>query len=110
MPGNDDLGTMGAWYVYASMGLYPMIPGVAGFSVSAPQFDKITLNLPEGQFIITGGATDKPYIQSLKFNGKKYKTPWIDWNSIKNGGALDFKSSETPNKNWGKDTISPSYK
>ena len=110
LPGNDDLGTMGAWYVYASMGLYPMIPGVAGFSVSAPQFDKITLNLPEGQFIITGGATDKPYIQSLKFNGKKYKTPWIDWNSIKNGGVLDFKSSETPNKNWGKDTISPSYK
>ena len=29
LPGNDDLGTMGAWYVFASIGLYPMIPGVA---------------------------------------------------------------------------------
>ena len=26
LPGNDDLGTMGAWYVFACIGLYPEIP------------------------------------------------------------------------------------
>lgn len=30
LPGNDDLGTMGAWYVFACIGLYPEIPGVGG--------------------------------------------------------------------------------
>lgn len=34
LPGNDDLGTMGAWYVFACMGLYPEIPGVGGFTIN----------------------------------------------------------------------------
>ena len=29
---------MGAWYVFASLGLYPLIPGVGGFSTNIPQF------------------------------------------------------------------------
>jgi predicted alpha-1,2-mannosidase len=110
LPGNDDLGAMGAWYVYASIGLYPIIPGVPGFSVSSPQFEKITLNFSEGEFVITGGDANQPFIQSLKFNGTNYKRPWLDWDSIKIGGTLDFKSSKTPNKNWGKNTESPSFK
>ena len=110
LPGNDDLGTMGSWYVYASIGLYPSIPGVAGFSINAPQFEKVILNLPKGQLTISGGSTSKPYIQSLKFNGKKFETPWIDWSLIKEGGSLDFKTSEEPNKNWGKNAELPSYK
>ena len=36
LPGNDDLGTMGAWYVFACIGLYPEIPGVGGFTVNTP--------------------------------------------------------------------------
>ena len=59
LPGNDDLGTMGAWYVYASIGLYPMVPGVAGFSLSTPQFEKVTISLPDGELIINGGSTVK---------------------------------------------------
>ena len=38
LPGNDDLGTMGAWYVFACIGLYPEIPGVGGFTVNTPIF------------------------------------------------------------------------
>ncbi|MDB9724208.1 glycoside hydrolase family 92 protein, partial [Polaribacter sp.] len=109
LPGNDDLGTMGSWYVYASIGLYPSIPGVAGFSINAPQFEKVILNLPKGQLTITGGSAIKPYIQSLKLNGEKFETPWIDWSLIKEGGTLDFTTSKTPNRKWGKDTESPSY-
>ena len=47
LPGNDDLGSMGAWYVFASIGLFPEIPGVGGFSVNSPVFRKIVLHLPE---------------------------------------------------------------
>jgi predicted alpha-1,2-mannosidase len=109
LPGNDDLGTMGAWYVFASVGLYPMIPGVAGFSISSPQFEKITLNLPQGPLVIRGGTMETPYINSLKFNGDQYNSTWIDWNCIKDGGQLDFESSNVPNKSWGKNTSPPSY-
>ena len=109
LPGNDDLGTMGAWYVFASIGIYPMIPGVAGFSVNMPQFEKAIVNLSQGLLTINGGSTEAPYINFLKINGKKYKSTWIDWNLIKNGGTIDFESSKTPNKTWGKNTEPPSF-
>jgi predicted alpha-1,2-mannosidase len=109
LPGNDDLGTMGAWYVFASVGIYPMIPGVAGFSVSLPQFEKVTVNLPKGILTINGGSTENYYIKSLKINGKQYMSTWVDWDLINNGGTIDFESSNTPNKSWGENTEPPSF-
>ena len=109
LPGNDDLGTMGAWYVFASMGIYPMIPGVAGFSVNTPQFEKVTVNLPKGRLTINGGSSENPYINSLKINGKKYESTWVEWDIIKNGCVIDFESSTTPNKTWGQNTEPPSF-
>jgi putative alpha-1,2-mannosidase len=109
LPGNDDLGTMGAWYVFASMGIYPMIPGVAGFSVNTPQFEKVTVNLPKGRLTINGGSSENPYINSLKINGKKYESTWVEWDIIKNGCVIDFESSTIPNKTWGQNIEPPSF-
>ena len=109
LPGNDDLGTMGSWYVFASIGLYPMIPGIGGFSINAPQFEEITIDFPNGRLLIAGGSKDKHYIKSLKLNGKNKKTPWIQWSEIKNGGTLNFKTSKKINYNWGLNTTSPSF-
>ena len=44
LPGNDDLGTMGAWYVFACIGLYPEIPGVGGFTVNTPIFSSVKVH------------------------------------------------------------------
>ena len=110
LPGNDDLGTMGSWYVFASIGLYPMIPGIGGFSVNSPQFEEISIDFPNGKLTITGGSLEKPYIKSLKLNGKKKKNTWLEWDKIKDGGTLNFKTSKEINYNWGVNTISPSFK
>ncbi|MGQ7867834.1 GH92 family glycosyl hydrolase [Sunxiuqinia sp. sy24] len=101
LPGNDDLGTMGAWYVFASIGIYPMIPGVGVFSINAPQFKEVKIDFPEGELVITGGSVEKHYIQTLKLNGENYKSSWIDWKDLKNGAMLDFKTSKKVQKNWG---------
>ncbi len=96
LPGNDDLGAMGAWYVFASIGLFPMTPGIAGFSVNTPQFDEIKIELPQGELLISGGSPEKSFIHSLKLNNKLYKnSTWINWNDIKSGGNLEFEASET---------------
>lgn len=100
LPGNDDCGAMGAWYVFASIGLYPMIPGVAGFSINMPQFDNISLHLPEGVLKITGGK-DGCYIRSMELNGKAYNSTWIDWNKINKGGNIVYKVTELPNEKFG---------
>ena len=100
LPGNDDGGAMGAWYVFASIGMYPMIPGVAGFSINLPQFEQIVVHLPEGDLKIMGGRKDA-YITSMKVNGKKNHSTWIDWDSVKKGGQIVYKTSMLPNKKWG---------
>ena len=77
LPGNDDLGSMGAWYVFASIGLFPEIPGVGGFSINSPVFPEIVLHLADGDLVIKGGDEKKKYIQELKINGKKSDSTWI---------------------------------
>jgi predicted alpha-1,2-mannosidase len=106
MPGNDDGGAMGSWVVFASIGLFPEIPGVPGFVVGSPIFDSITLQLPSGaslQINATGAAPDAPYVQSLKLNGQDYASPWIPWSAIKDGATLDFVLGNVPNQDWGSD-------
>lgn len=109
LPGNDDLGAMGAWYVFASLGMYPMIPGIGGFSINAPQFEKATIALSSGNLIISGGDFSKLYINSLKFNNKVFNSTWISWEDLKRGGSLNFELHEKPNKNWGKAIDPPSF-
>lgn len=101
LPGNDDLGSMGAWYVFASIGMYPMIPGVAGFSVNAPQFEGITIRLPKGVVTISGGRSQMSYINKMSLNGKKITSTWLDWSQIENGANIEYVVSTKPNKKWG---------
>ena len=101
MPGNDDCGSMGSWYVFASIGLYPMIPGIAGFSVSLPYFNDITLHFPKGKLKIKGGDFSKSYINGMKINEVKSNKTWIDWAEIVNGGFFEFKADNKANKKWG---------
>jgi predicted alpha-1,2-mannosidase len=45
LPGNDDAGQISAWYVFGSMGFYPVCPGSNEYQLASPSFEKITLNL-----------------------------------------------------------------
>ena len=100
LPGNDDLGTMGAWYVFASVGLYPLIPGVGGFSINIPQFNSIDISLPNDKILkIRKNKSKNYFINSLKFVGIEQNSTWISWDKIKNGGVLDFSISENNSSN-----------
>lgn len=48
LAGNDDAGQMSAWYVFASMGFYPVCPGTDEYSVAEPLFDSVTIERPDG--------------------------------------------------------------
>lgn len=91
---------MGAWYVFASIGLYPMVPGVAGFTLNMPQFEQISIYLPKGILKISGGK-DSYYINKMYVNGNKHNSTWIDWKLISNGGKVRINAQKTPNKKWG---------
>ena len=63
--GNDDAGQMSAWYIFSSMGFYPVCPATDRYMLSAPRFQKVTLNLLDGRkFTITPTSLpqDRHYI------------------------------------------------
>ena len=103
--GNDDLGTMSALYVFACLGLYPAIPGVGGFTLTAPLFESAEIDLPNGKTLhirARGAGQDAAYIQSLKLNGQPYGRTWVTLDQLEMGqGELDFAVSSTPNLRWG---------
>ncbi len=103
LSGNDDAGQMSAWYVFAAMGFYPVCPSMPEYVISGPYFDKITLQLENGKkFVIEAEGLSKAnhYIQSLKMNGKEVSKNFLNHFDIVNGGTLNFKMGDTPNKKW----------
>ena len=103
IPGNDDLGEMSSWYVFAAMGLYPEIPGRAELVLGSPLFPKITLHRQAGNLVITApkASTNTPYIQSLKVNNKPTTKTWLPESFTLKGGTLDFDLGPEPNKSFG---------
>ena len=109
LPGNDDLGTMGAWYVFACIGLYPEIPGVGGFTVNTPIFSSVKIHLKKGDIVIKGGSEKNIYIKSMKLNGKPYDSTWIDWDQLNNGATIEYTTSSKPDVKWGTKVTPPSF-
>ena len=99
--GNDDCGQMSAWYIFSSLGFYPVCPGSNEYVIGAPSVDKATLNLENGkQFTITAkNLSDKNiYIQQIKLNGINKKDFIIIHEDIMKGGTLEFVMGAKPKK------------
>lgn len=104
LSGNEDCGQMSAWYVFSSIGLYPMNPASGNYEIGSPLFDKTTIAISETKkFVIEAeNVSDKNfYIQSATLNGKEYNKTSISHQQIIEGGTLHFVMGPSPNKNWG---------
>lgn len=101
LPGNDDGGTMSAWYVFAALGFYP-VPGSDEYIVGTPLFPRAELRVPGGTFTIEAenAGADRPYVQSVSLNGKPLAKPSFRHADVKAGGTLRFVMGEKPS-DWG---------
>lgn len=102
--GNDDCGQMSAWYVFSTMGFYPVTPGGPFYSIGSPLFDRVALRLGNGkQFVIgtTGNSAASPYVQSASFKGLPYSHSFISHDDILDGGMIDFVMGPIPSQTWG---------
>ncbi len=105
-PGNDDLGALASWYVWAALGLYPSTPGTAILTVGAPLFDRAVIALPGGKSIriLAPGASGPrhlKYIKSLSINGQATDRTSLPESIIRTGGDLAFSLAAYPDKVWG---------
>ena len=111
LSGNEDCGQMSAWYVFSSMGLYPMNPASGEYEIGSPIFEKSTINLPgKKTFVIEAENVSEKnfYIQSATLNGVAFNHTAITHQQIVKGGVLHFVMGPLPNKKWGQKTNIPS--
>lgn len=102
--GDEDNGQTSAWYVFSSLGFYPVCPATDQYVLGAPQFRKITLQLQNGkQFVINapGNSAGNRYVQSVLFNGKSWSKNWISHATLQQGGSMQVNMGAAPNKNRG---------
>ncbi|WGD35467.1 GH92 family glycosyl hydrolase [Olleya sp. YS] len=108
--GNEDCGQMSAWYIFSSIGFYPVTPGSNQYIIGTPLFEKATFNLENGkQFTVsTENLNSKNiYIASAKLNGKPLNQSFIEHSDIMNGGTLSFKMTNKPTDWATKDSEAP---
>jgi predicted alpha-1,2-mannosidase len=114
IPGNDDLGAMSSWYVFAAMGLYPEIPGVGGFCLDSPLFSQVIWRLGNGSTVLISGqnaGNANPYVRNLTLNGARYPTSWLPYSKIEHGATVVFLLGSSPYTPWGSavDRAPPSF-
>jgi putative alpha-1,2-mannosidase len=99
LPGNDDAGTMSAWLVFASVGLYPL-PTAQRWWITAPVFERVELDLGDAAHpdrklaIVAEGAGI--YVAEARWDGELLDGPIIGWDRLREGGTLRLQLSETP--------------
>ncbi|MEQ6124880.1 GH92 family glycosyl hydrolase [Pseudotenacibaculum sp. MALMAid0570] len=109
--GNEDCGQMSAWYIFSSLGFYPVTPASNQYIIGTPLFDKASINLENGKTftVVAESLSDKNiYIKAAYLNGDKHPYSYISHQDIVNGGSLIFEMTDTPS-DWGtQDTYVPS--
>jgi predicted alpha-1,2-mannosidase len=101
IPGNDDAGTLSAWYVFSAMGLLP-ISGTDRYWIGVPFFESVTAELPGGTLRVEapGASPDRFYVEALTVDGEPWPEPQIDHATLAAGAHLVFTLSDTPG-DWG---------
>lgn len=88
LAGNDDAGTLSAWYLFASMGFYPLA-GSSTWILGIPTFPVVELDLPGGTLRIEREG-DGETVAGVELNGAPIDGPTFDQADIADGGLLRF--------------------
>ena len=123
-PGNDDLGAISSWYVWAALGLFPVTPGSANLALASPLFPSVTITLPDGHRLVErapGAAASRPFVHALTVSGVarpapvragcsasparrtpagSWDLPWLPASVIQTGGTLTYTLSSSPDPTW----------
>ena len=102
LSGNDDFGQMSAWYIFSSLGFYPVAPGSVYYALGSPSIKNAVMNLDNGNsFEVTAKnqSHKNVYVEKVELNGKVLDKPFITHDAIMSGGNLVFYMTDKPNLN-----------
>ncbi len=93
--GNEDAGQMSAWYVFATLGFYPLVPASGHYVAGIPLVPRAELRVPGRKplLITTTGAGDA--LAALTLGGQPIDPLAIDHAALVRGGSLNFERKES---------------
>lgn len=112
LAGNDDAGQMSAWYIFSTLGFYPVCPGSAEYAIGSPVFPKVEIPLENGKTFTIIAKNVSPrniFIQSATLNGRVMDSAFLNHDDILEGKTLELVMGSQPNKAWGKRGATPYY-
>jgi predicted alpha-1,2-mannosidase len=97
--GNDDCGQMSAWFIFSSLGFYPVTPGSDRYYLGSPAIKSATLKLENGRSFTVEALNQSEknvYVSKVILNGKLLNRRYITHSEILGGGKLTFHMTEKP--------------
>ncbi len=112
--GNDDLGEMSAWYVWAALGMYPETAGSATLALGSPLFSQAVITLGSGGTIAISApsaADGAPYVQGMTLNGAAWNNAYLPASVITSGASIGYTLGTSADTTWasGASSAPPSY-
>ena len=110
--GDEDNGQTSAWYVFSSLGFYPVCPASDEYVLGAPLFKKAVMHLENGKKVIIDAphnSDENIYIGKMLFNGKEYTRNYLKHSALIDGAELYFEMVPQPAKERGTATDDAPY-
>lgn len=101
--GDEDNGEQSAWFLFSSLGFYPLVMGSGEYAIGSPLFEKATVHLENGRDLVVRAPKNSArniYVQGLRVNGKKWTSTSLPHDLLAKGGVLDFDMGPKPSS-WG---------
>lgn len=93
--GDEDTGSMGAWYVLSSMGFYSLCPGKPEWVLGAPLFDQVVIHYPDGREIHIEAHSKKPgaFYDRVTLDGNEHHESFVPHSAFLKGARLVFSAT-----------------
>ncbi|UXY32785.1 GH92 family glycosyl hydrolase [Streptomyces sp. HUAS TT20] len=101
--GDEDNGEQSAWYLFSSLGFYPLVMGSGEYAIGSPLFTKATVHLENGRDLVIRAPRNSAknvYVQGLTVNGRPWTSTSLPHSLLARGGVLDFRMGAKPSA-WG---------
>lgn len=98
--GDEDNGQTSAWYVFSSLGFYPVAPGTGQYAITSPLFKKAKIHLENGNVVEINAPANSSvnrYISNMKVNGIEYDKNYFTNDQLSQGAKIDVEMGCDPN-------------
>ena len=97
--GNDDCGQMSAWFIFSSLGFYPVTPGSDRYYLGSPSVKSAVLKLENGKLFSVETRDQKDenvYVEKVILNGRTLNRNYLTHAEIVSGGKITFYMNSKP--------------